>query len=345
MLSTTVRGRGYTSGGSSPGAAEAGPDYRECWSMRLGIRSVLIVAVAAWLLPAQDALAWGPAMHVGLAGTILEHLSLLPAAVAGLLARHAIPYLYGNIAADVVFAKRLSRIRQSCHHWSTGLRLLDSAADQPSRAFAHGYLSHLAADTVAHAKFVPRQIVLCDCSINFGHFYWELRADAMQSDQIWSLVQRVLQHDHTRHHNALAGQITDTLLSFDMNRLLFDRMNALAVRRGFRRTVTTWSRYSRFALSDELLAAYADECLDRIRSVLTLGPRSLVLREDPNGTSALMLVRVRRREARRLRRGGRCVGRRMSEVAAGLAPAPAGCFANGAGCTPESGTNALVELA
>ncbi|MBI4716266.1 MAG: hypothetical protein HY763_00515 [Planctomycetes bacterium] len=111
--------------------------------MRL-TRLALVVLVLALLGDVPAAFAWGPAVHVGLGGEVLGRLSLLPAAVAALLARHTAAYLYGSIAADIVFAKRLSRIKQFCHHWSTGFRLLDSAAGEEQRAFGWGYLSHLA---------------------------------------------------------------------------------------------------------------------------------------------------------------------------------------------------------
>ena len=76
------------------------------------------------VLPAAEALAWGPATHVKLASDLLDLSHLLPAAVAGLLARCRRDYIFGNIAADVVLAKRLSRVRQFCHHWATGFAIL-----------------------------------------------------------------------------------------------------------------------------------------------------------------------------------------------------------------------------
>jgi hypothetical protein len=269
---------------------------------------------------ADQALAWGPATHMGLASSILGQLSILPAAVAAVLARHRLAYLFGSIAADMVFAKRLSRVKQFCHHWSTAFRLLDSAQDGRATAFSYGYLSHLAADTVAHGKYVPRQIVVSGCSVRGGHFYWELRADALEEPATWALMERVLEDDHRHHHLALASHITDTFLSYDLNRLLFERMNALAMRRGFRRTIDVWNRCSRWYLSSELLDGYRGECVDRIQSILAEGRRSALLREDPNGTSALMQLRVRRRELRRLARRGLPVKRRVQEVASTLAP-------------------------
>jgi hypothetical protein len=300
---------------------------RNKWWMMAGIAAALAGA-------ADSAFAWGPAMHVGLGASVLNQLGLLPAGLAAILARHAVAYLYGNIAADVVFAKRWSRVKQFCHHWSTAFSLCKAAEDDRARAFAYGYLSHLAADTVAHGKFVPRQVMVSGCSLNFGHFYWELRADALCPDSSWRLLECVLAEDHNQHHLALERQITDTFLPYDLNRLLFDRMNALSVRDGFRKTIGAWSRYSRWRLPPDLVEAYRLESLERIRAVLVEGEHSPVLRDDPNGTSALMRVRVRRREARRLRRRGLPVELRMIEASYGFAPRPDGCVAKPVGWRP-----------
>jgi len=287
--------------------------------MRIGSRTIFWLAVVV-LVCADHALAWGPATHIELAGTILDRIALLPAAIGAILARNGIAYFYGNIAADIVFAKRWSRVKQFCHHWSTAFQLLDTADNDRATAFAYGYLSHLAADTVAHGKFVPRQIVVSESSVNFGHFYWELRADVLQPESSWMLLEQIIAGDHTDHHAALERHITDTFLSYELNRLLFERMSALHVRQGLRRTMHVWSRFSRWDLSPELMAGYRNECLDRIQSVLTEGASSPLLREDPNGTSALMQLRVRRREVRRMKRVGIPVERRLLEAAVGLAP-------------------------
>lgn len=284
------------------------------------VRTIMLLAVLCVLLPADTAWAWGPVTHVVLGKSILGSLGALPAAIALLLNRHRIAYLYGNIAADIVFAKRLSRVKQSCHHWSTALRLLDTADDEEGRAFAYGYLSHLAADTVAHGKYVPRQVAVSGTSVNFGHLYWELRADAAKSDQGDALLKDVIDRTHNRHHAMLACHLTGTLLSYDMNRFLFQGINALSVNRQFRRTVDVWSRCSRWHLSPALLDGYLGECQERIVSILRDGTRSAVLRDDPNGTSAFMHLRADRREFRRLKRRGLPVDRRIQEVSQSLAP-------------------------
>lgn len=289
--------------------------------MRLTATTICLTALGVLALT-SEALAWGPATHLTLGTETLANLSLLPGAVAALLARHRIAYLYGNIAADIVFAKRLSRVKQFCHHWSTAFRLIDSAETDRARAFAYGYLSHLAADTIAHGKFVPRQIAVSQCSVNFGHLYWELRADALQNNASWRSLERVLQCDHTTHHRAMARHITDTFLPYKLNHVLFNRVNHLTIRRPLRWTVGAWSRRSRNELSPGLVEGYESECLDRIFSILSEGALSALLHEDPNGTSALMQLRVRRREVRRLMRRGDPIEHRLLEVSRGLAPRP-----------------------
>lgn len=287
--------------------------------MGLGLRTV-ILGLIAFLGLSEVALAWGPATHIGLSEIALSQLAILPGAIAAVLGRHALSYLYGSIAADVVFAKRWSRVKQFCHHWSTGFRLLESAEDERAQAFAYGYLSHLAADTIAHGKYVPHQIATSRTSQNFGHLFWELRADSAQANPTWTRLQEVLHADHASHHAMMRSHLTDTLLSFPLNRVLFDGMNALAVRQSFRRTIDTWGRLSRWPLRSELLKGYEYESVDRILSVLSEGKRSAVLREDPNGTAALMSLSVRRAEDRRRKRRGVALDRRLRETCHQFAP-------------------------
>lgn len=279
---------------------------------RIGIFAAIGVIVVCM---ATEAHAWCSTTHVELARTTLAHLGALPAAIAAILGGHRIAYIYGNIAADLVFAKKLSRVRQFCHHWSTAFRLLDEAPDDSSRAFAYGYLSHLAADTVAHGQFVPRQVAISRSTVNFGHLYWELRADALLPPESGELLREVVQADHAPYHRIIEPHFDPALLSFELNRRLFDRINEFILKPRFRRTVDLVDRCSRWYLSPALVERYRASCVDRIQSVLSEGARSAVLREDPNGNSALMQLRVNRREDRKRRRRGLPNVHRMRETA------------------------------
>ncbi|HUU84049.1 MAG TPA: zinc dependent phospholipase C family protein [Phycisphaerae bacterium] len=281
----------------------------------------IVAALIYTLLDTDSASAWGPGVHVALGTQILEQAALLPAAIAGLITRFAGDYLYGTLAADVVFAKRLSAIKQFCHHWSTGFAVLDRASTDRGRAFAYGYLSHLAADTVAHGKYVPYQLAVTRSTVNFGHVYWELRADATVEPEAWNRVRAISAGSYGDHHGVLAGVLTRTFLPFDANQELFFRINRLCGRSSWQRTMAVWERCSRYPLSPALLARYHSECIDRTICLLTSMRRSPLLLEDPNGTAALAYIRAHRREMRRLKRRGLPRRQRIRETAASHAPA------------------------
>ena len=123
------------------------------------------------LLPAV-AHAWTPGTHVYLGESVLANLHQLSAAVADLLRAFPYDYLYGNIAADTSLAKKYAPVGRHCHAWHVGQEIFDLAPTDPLRAFGLGYLSHLAADAVAHNFFVPRQLVLTSSTAALGHSYW-----------------------------------------------------------------------------------------------------------------------------------------------------------------------------
>lgn len=269
------------------------------------VRGFLFWWVVLVLLGSADSVyAWGPATHVAIGAEVLARLALLPAAVAALLARNAAAYLYGTIAADVVFAKRLSRVKQFCHHWSTGFSLLERSQSDSSRAFALGYLSHLAADTVAHGKYVPRQIALSGASVNFGHFYWELRADCVADTAAWTRLKGLMAQDFDEHHRTLSAHLKGTFLPYPLNRKLFHGINATALNPLHRRAVTAWSSLSKHDLSPSLVAAYREECVDRTLSLLSEERHCAILRDDPNGTASLTQTRIALRGLRRQMRRG-----------------------------------------
>jgi hypothetical protein len=282
-----------------------------------------MAVVIYWVLSPAEVWAWGPATHVRLAHEVLSTLSLLPAGVGGLLSRYAVDYIFGNIAADVVFAKKRSRIKQVCHQWRTGFELLREAPTDKTRAFAYGYLSHLAADTVAHNKFIPRQItVSTTMTTNFAHLYWELRADQAIEEKYWSELRRLVGRRFADHESHIATKLTETLLPFSWNIRLFHRINDVSTRRSLRTTIIIADRFSKVDLNPRLLGDYHDESIDRIHSVLEHGEDSAVLNEDPNGNAALYQTRHDRRRYRHLVRAGYPKSAILHELVLGHEPAP-----------------------
>jgi hypothetical protein len=266
------------------------------------------------LFDTDAAYAWGPATHVRLACDLLHGLEVLPPAVAAILSKYTMDFVYGNIAADVVFAKRLSKIKQFCHHWSTGFSLLDAAEDDAAKAFAYGYLAHLACDTVAHNKFVPRQVTVTRTTRSFGHFYWELRADAAVERLYWRRLRQTIFAQFPAHDAMMARQLDGGVLPFHINRRIFDRVNRLHSERWWYRSVRMWDRMTRWQLSGRLLKHYRREAVETALELLTEGRDSPVLHVDPNGSLALRYTKESRRYLRKMRRAGLLLPHVMLEV-------------------------------
>jgi len=137
--------------------------------------AVTVSALALLALLPADAWAWTPGTHILLGEAVLRSATLLPPAIAALLRAYPHDFLYGSIAADTSIAKKYAQFGRHCHAWHVGLEILDRARDEPLRAFGYGYLSHLAADAVAHNYFVPHQLAVTSSTTALGHSYWESR--------------------------------------------------------------------------------------------------------------------------------------------------------------------------
>src|SRR4029077_13406739 len=183
-----------------------------------------VKALAVLVLFPAPLHAWTPGTHIYLGESVLTNLHQLPTAVADLLRSFPFDYLYGNIAADTSMAKKYAPVGRHCHAWHVGQEIYDQAATDALRAFGLGYLSHLAADTVAHNFFVPRQLVITSSTTALGHSYWESRFETHLGDAYARTAKKVILRDHGASDAHLDGIISPTLFSLQTNRRLFRGM-------------------------------------------------------------------------------------------------------------------------
>ena len=147
----------------------------------------------------------------------MRSMSLLPASVAELLTAFPYDFLYGSIAADTSIAKKYAAAGRHCHSWAVGFDVLDAARDEPSRAFALGYLSHLAADSVAHNYFVPMQLAVTSSTSSLGHSYWESRFDTHLGPDPAKRARELILIDHSRSDALLDRVLSPTIFSTPTN--------------------------------------------------------------------------------------------------------------------------------
>ncbi len=173
--------------------------------------ALVFVAAAAVPTPAH---AWSPGTHIFLGESVLANLGQLPPWIAELLRAFPYDFLYGNIAADTSIAKKYAPVGRHCHSWQVGQEIFDLAESEPLRAFGLGYLSHLAADAVAHNFFVPQQLVVAAGATGLGHSYWESRFETHLGDQYARTAMDVIRLDHAGAERHLDEILSPTIFPF-----------------------------------------------------------------------------------------------------------------------------------
>lgn len=238
---------------------------------------MLILIVLSIVLAPSIAFAWGPLTHVYL-GTELYYMgSLLPAGIYALLRKYRSDFLYGNLMADIIVGKRYMPHDKSSHSWDVALSLLDAAKTQQQKSFVYGYLSHLAADTVAHKRLTSGQK-------NMAHTMLELRADSIVDKRYWFQAIAIDKKIQARNDLFLEKSLERFMFSFKTNKRIFKSVVLLSglhqkrVSSFINRNFTLNSR-----IKKEHIKRLHDESLDKMIDILQKVRDSEVLKENPLG--------------------------------------------------------------
>jgi hypothetical protein len=244
--------------------------------------------------------------------SVLANLDQLPAAIADLLRTYPFDFLYGNIAADTSMAKKYAPVGRHCHAWHVGQEIFDLAHTEALRSFGLGYLSHLAADTVAHNFFVPRQLVLTSSTAALGHSYWESRFETHLGDAYARTAKEVILKDHAPSDAHLDQILSPTLFSHGINRRLFRGMVHLTESQSWQFAFQLILESTRWDLPNEDVERHMAVAFEYVMELL--GEKDAAARRlDPAGDQALRMAKQMRRRA--LREGGRVEPERVAEAA------------------------------
>jgi hypothetical protein len=255
-----------------------------------------ILAVAA--LP-SDAWAWTPGTHIFLGEAVLRALPLLPGGVAELLAAFPYDFLYGSIAADTSIAKKYAPAGRHCHSWNVGFEIHERASDGALRAFALGYLAHLAADTVAHNFFVPRYLAITSSTSALGHSYWESRFETHLGERFSRRAREVILLDHGRSDEHLDRILSPTIFSTSTNRRIFRGMVYVTDTESWQRIFQLASERSRWDLAEPDVGRYLVRSFDYTMDLLRRFQAAEAFGLDPAGEEPLRMAKRVRRDARR----------------------------------------------
>jgi len=260
----------------------------------------LLIALGLLLLLPDAAWAFGPATHVFLSEQLLGSLSLLPSALSDMLRAYPLSFLYGSVAADISFAKKYVPAGRHSHYWHVGEEILDQAANDRLRAAALGYLCHLAADTIAHNFFVPRQLVLTSSTKALGHSYWEHRLDVSLGESMAARTRDVvMSYDHSEADVLFDEVLSGTIFSFETNRRIFRGMIRFQDNERWQNVFGRMLNRSRWDLPDLDVEDYLSRGFDSIVDYMLRRRGSVAATRDPIGEFNLGLAKKVRRRALR----------------------------------------------
>jgi hypothetical protein len=266
---------------------------------------IIVCVLLCLLFLPQSADAWGGGIHLQVGLHLLSNLELLPPGVAFLLAAHPLDYLYGSIAADITLGKKYTHYLLNCHRWGVGNRVLLAAGSDGEQACAYGYLSHLAADVIAHNYYVPYKIMRSFPAAAMKHTYWEMRFETFVEQETWERARQVCSYDQRSNDLLLRRVVAPTLFSFGTNKRIFNSIMLLSRLEKWQQVMRRLSDASRYVLAeddrDEYMAMVKLGVLDFLRNPW----ESRLLQADPTGERALAMAEAFRRNLRLLYRSGR----------------------------------------
>jgi Zinc dependent phospholipase C len=244
--------------------------------------------------------AWGAGVHIAQGEFILNNINMILPVIRELVQSYPLDFLYGLISADIFIGKGSRKRNDHCHNWSIGRNMLLAARVPVEKAFTYGYLSHLAADTVAHNIYIPSQLYCTSTTRKFGHLYWEYRSDIFTEKRHWKIAKKVIINHDPRDDDFIIQTVPHRAIPFKTKKLIFSTTLHLYDLKHWRDAVNVISQNSRWAISREYI-----ESLKKLSFYLTLDflknpERAICFNYDPVGSDNIREAKRRRRLVRRL---------------------------------------------
>lgn len=223
-----------------------------------------VLLFIGFLLVPDNVFAWGPLTHIYLGSEIYSYAPLIPAGIMALLRRYRQDFIYGNLMADMILGKKYLPDDKSSHSWEVGLNLLKQARKGSEKAFVYGYLSHLAADTVAHEA-------LTEDKWNIGHAWIEMKADSLINKAYWLESLTINRAVQIRNDRFLEESLDRYIFSFKTNKRIYKGMVFLSVLN---------KRRTR-GIDQEFVKSLHEESILSILDLLQKGRDSFVINKNP----------------------------------------------------------------
>ena len=252
----------------------------------------------------ETVFAWGPGMHMFVGMTALSKIALISPVIRALLDKYPEEFLYGAVVPDVVVGKKYAGYMHHCHNWDIGRLILSEAKTAGQRAAAYGYLTHLAADIVAHNYYIPFKIIKSFGARMLSHTYWEMRFDLGVPEKAWKQVDKVSTYKMREFDRLLERVLKKTIFSYRTNKRIFSSILIFQKMRGMRRSLKLYERTSRWEMGEENRQHYVDLTIEAALGFLKDPKGAACLEIDPTGEARMTYAKTLRRRIRILMRRG-----------------------------------------
>lgn len=225
---------------------------------------MFIIFFLLFILSPSAALAWGPLTHIYLGNEIYSFAALIPPVVMDLIRKHREDFLYGNLIADMIIGKKYMPDDKSSHSWETGLKLFEQTDSPSEKAFIYGYLSHLAADTVAHET-------LTGDKWQMSHTWIELKADSLIDKIYWLHSVTISSAVQKRNDRFLEDSLERYIFSFKTNKRIYKSIVFLSF----------LNRKRKYGIDQKMVNCLHDESIVRMIDILQNDKDACVLKKKP----------------------------------------------------------------
>jgi hypothetical protein len=274
------------------------------------------VAVAILVVP-SEARAWAPLAHLSFSAQALETLGVVQPSIRHVLQDFGNEFLYGSLAADIVVGKNMARYLYHCHNWRVGFNVFKHARAGGEQAFALGFLSHLAADTIAHNYYVPYKTISSYHKRNTQHAYWELRYDQRMDRDLSRIAREVTSRAYRSHDHYLEKMLYgSSVIPFGVSKQLFRSLLATArVGRFHQVSRLALARERNLVLEPDLVTDTNALAVDAIVGLLSEGERCKAARADATGARNIRIAQDLRKTLRERTAHRRILARDAHEIA------------------------------
>lgn len=238
----------------------------------------------------NGAWAWGPGIHTAIACTMLNDLSSILPSIASTIQSFPLEYIYGNMAADFFLGKGQKKRNGHSHNWATGLNMLNEARDEKEAAYTYGFLSHLAADIVAHNYFVPDLIHRLSAWKKMGHVYSEALADRSMGPFYMRMARDVLSTERLGCDRLLRSAVTRNRRGLRAKKHIFTQTVKISDYLYYLPQIPSLNKKSRYRISQDYLKVMTELSCRLVKHILSYPYTSPCLAYDPIGSRNISLA-------------------------------------------------------